>query len=379
MDLICYSHLRWNFVYQRPQHLLSRMAAHFRVFYIEEPIFGTEENTLEHYRDSDQVWIVIPHLRSGLNGAETAAEQGRLLKGFFKYFDVSSYIAWYYTPMALDIDFGITASLVVYDCMDELSAFRNAPEALKAQETSMFNGADIVFTGGASLYDAKKNRHHSIYLFPSSIDREHFKKARTAIEEPPDQQNIPHPRIGFFGVVDERMDTTLLSQAALQKPGWHFIVIGPVVKVEIDSLPKAPNIHWLGKKEYQELPDYIAGWEVAMMPFAINESTRFISPTKTPEYLAAGKPVVSTPVKDVSSYGNAGLVYIADTPDSFTEAIGKAIDLPDKSSWLKAVDAALAQNSWDITAEKMLYLINMALNDKKLTSTNNHKKEDTYV
>jgi len=380
MDLICYSHLRWDFVYQRPQHLLSRMAKHFRVFYIEEPVFDAASNFVDHQQRGNGIWILVPHLVPGLTPHEIVAEQGRLLSTFFKYVELSSFIAWYYTPMALDIDFGTTPALIVYDCMDELSAFKNAPVALREKEAELFRVADIVFTGGASLYEAKKECHKNVYLFPSSIDKAHFETARAISVDPADQENIPHPRVGFFGVIDERMDLPLVAHMAAQRPGWHIVFIGPVVKIDPQSLPQAPNIHWLGKKTYEELPQYIAGWDVAMMPFILNESTQFISPTKTPEYLAAGKPVVATAIQDVATeYGNAGLVYMAEHANDFITGIGIALDIGDKSSWLKAVDAKLATNSWDNTSEKMLYLINIALSDKTHKKNTNQKKEDTYV
>lgn len=378
MDIICYSHLRWNFVYQRPQHLLGRLAKHFRVFYIEEPFYDAEKAYLDNQQTDEKVWVVVPHLQPGLSHEDTVAQENELLKNFFDYFECTQFIAWYYTPMALDLNPSMTPALVIYDCMDELSAFKNAPAELKQKEAALMKRADIVFTGGYSLYEAKKNSHPHVYLFPSSIDRKHFGKARVMNIELSDQENIPYPRIGFFGVIDERMDLGLLAGMAEQRPDWHFILIGPVVKIDPATLPHHGNIHYLGQKAYKELPYYISKWNVAMMPFAINESTRFISPTKTPEYLAAGKPVVSTPVHDViKAYGETGLVYIADNADKFIEGIQNALDIRDTVKWLKAVDAALAQNSWDITCEKMMFHINTAL--ENLKQDNLTKKEDEYV
>ena len=182
----------------------------------------------------------------------------------------------------------------------------------------MLARADLVFTGGQSLYEAKRGQHPRVFAFPSSVDAAHFARARRATDDPADQAAIPHPRLGFFGVIDERMDLDLLAAIADARPDWHLVIIGPVVKVDPASYRERANIHYLGKKDYQELPGYLAGWDVALLPFAINESTRFISPTKTPEYLAAGKPVVSTPIRDVvRPYGMRGLVHIAATADDF--------------------------------------------------------------
>jgi glycosyltransferase involved in cell wall biosynthesis len=378
MDIVCYSHLRWNFVYQRPQHLLSRLARHFRVLFIEEPVFDTDKAYLDNQQNEDRVWVIVPHLPGGLSNQEIIDSQNSLLKTFLDNFGVERFIAWYYTPMAIDLNPSFSPSLVVFDCMDELSAFKNAPPVLAQREDELMKRADIVFTGGNSLYEAKKSKHPNIYLFPSSIDRGHFEKARSIHVELSDQQHIPFPRIGFFGVIDERMDINLLTEMAEKKPDWQFILVGPVVKIDPATLPKHSNIHYLGPKTYKELPYYISKWNVAMMPFAINESTRFISPTKTPEYLAAGKPVVSTPVYDVvKAYGETGVVYIADTAKQFITEIQNAMDMPDRFQWLKAVDKILSQNSWDSTVEKMLFHINMVLEDRNQKAV--QQKEDAYV
>jgi UDP-galactopyranose mutase len=272
--------------------------------------------------------------------------------------------------MALDFTRHLRPLAVVYDCMDELSAFKGAPECLKHRERELFKTADLVFTGGQSLYEAKRDQHHSVYAFPSSIDREHFMQARTAIEDPADQKDIPHPRLGFFGVVDERFDIELLDQAARSRPDWQFVIIGPVVKIDPESLPKRENIHYLGGKSYEELPSYIAGWDVALLLFAQNESTRFISPTKTPEYLAAGKPVVSTPIRDVvCPYGQMGLVRIANDAPEFIAAVDDLLNSgADRKPWLETVDRYLATMSWDETWERMSRLIDEVVAERTRTA-----------
>jgi glycosyltransferase involved in cell wall biosynthesis len=234
--------------------------------------------------------------------------------------------------------------------MDELSAFRGASAELLALEQRLFARTDLVFTGGMSLYEAKRNRHHSVHAFPSSIDFDHFAKARHASgAEPQDQARIPRPRLGFFGVIDERMDIDLVGAVADLRPNWHFVMIGPVVKIEPETLPRRPNIHWIGGKSYQDLPRYLAGWDVGFMPFALNEATRFISPTKTPEFLAGGIPVVSTPITDVvRPYGEKGLVEIARTAPEVVEKAETLLARP-REAWLQRVDRHLSAGSWDKT------------------------------
>ena len=380
-DLVCFSHLRWNFVFQRPQHLLTRFARDYRVFYMEEPIFDADHDHNVVTQTLDQLWTVVPHLKNEGSFQEKVLRQETLIKEFFTERKLERYIFWYYTPMSLEYTQSFSPELTVYDCMDELSAFKFAPVTLKENEEKLFKQADLVFTGGHSLFEAKKNKHTDIFPFPSSIDKEHFAKARGDVADPEDQRSIPHPRIGFYGVIDERMDIDLVARVAERKPDWHFVMIGPVVKIEDNSLPRFNNIHYLGSKTYEELPSYLAGWDIAMIPFALNESTKFISPTKTPEYLAAGKPVISASIRDVvTPYADNNLVHIADTPEDFILA-AEMIEKKDHKPWLIEVDTFLFDNSWDHTWNQMMTLISNKMKDKKQEKIINNlkRKENIYV
>jgi glycosyltransferase involved in cell wall biosynthesis len=269
-------------------------------------------------------------------------------------------IAWYYTPMMLPFSRDIDPDLTVFDAMDELSKFKFAPTKLIQLEQDLIDRADIVFTGGSSLYEAKKDRHERVHCFPSSVDRAHFCKARARQFDPADQEDLPRPRLGFYGVIDERFDTELLDKIAEMRPDWSFVMVGPVVKIAPEDLPKRHNIHYLGGKTYAELPAYLSGWDVALMPFAMNESTQFISPTKTPEYLSGGRPVVSTPVKDVvRHYGQLEGVKIAATPEEFVAACDEALELAKhpEGGWLAQADLLLSASSWDTTQARMAGLI----------------------
>ncbi|MBI3654750.1 MAG: glycosyltransferase family 1 protein [Acidobacteria bacterium] len=363
-DLLCFSHLRWDFVYQRPQHLLSRCAKERRVFFVEEPRFSDTAPRFDISRREGGVWVVVPHLPHGLNEEEVEATlQSLLIDELILEQQISEYICWYYTPMALGFTRQLEPLATVFDCMDELSAFKNPPPRLKDREDELLERADVVFTGGFSLYEAKRHRHANIHPFPSSIEVEHFSQARQPLKEPNDQRNIPHPRLGFYGVIDERLDIELLDGLAQARPDWQIIMVGPVVKIDPADLPQHPNIHYLGGKAYQELPAYLSGWDVAMLPFARNESTKFISPTKTPEYLAAGVPVVSTSIRDViRPYGQQGLVKIADRVEEFVAAAEYLLsDAFNKTAWLRQVEEALMYNSWDRTWARMNHLINAVL------------------
>jgi UDP-galactopyranose mutase len=270
-------------------------------------------------------------------------------------------VSWYWTPMALRWSGELPATAIVYDCMDELSAFRGAPPELVAAEAELLRRADLVFTGGTQLFRSKRGRHRAVHRFPSSVDHAHFAQARSIQAGPQDQASIPHPRLGWFGVIDERFDGSLLAAVAASRPDWQLVLVGPIVKVDPAELPTAPNIHYLGPRDYQELPGYLAGWDVGIMPFAMNEATRFISPTKTPEYLVAGLPVVSTPVADVvEPYGTQGLVEIAGDPAAFVEAVERAL-VADRRELTERADRFLALDTWDATWRAMDDLITSAV------------------
>lgn len=366
-DLICFSHLRWNFVYQRPQHLMSRWAGtpdsgRCRVWYIEEPVWSdTPGLSIRSVRQ--HLSVIVPQLRHGTSPDEAVEQQRAMIDQLLAEQRIKNYALWYYTPMALPFSDHLKPQLTVFDCMDELSAFLGAPPALLDQEIRLMSRADVVFTGGYSLYEAKQKRHSNVYAFLSSIEYDHFAQARRGcawripagpvMTDPIDQQTIGQPRIGYSGVLDERLDLSLIDQLAFRQPDWQFVFLGPVVKINPDDLPRRPNLHYLGMKAYDDLPAYFSHWQVAIMPFAINEATRFISPTKTPEYLAAGLPVVSTPIRDVlRTYGGWEQVVIADSVSAFETGLSLVLGKPPGSVQPK-LDQFLREQSWDNTWEQM--------------------------
>ena len=368
--LICFSHLRWNFVFQRPQHLMSRFARQMPVVFWEEPMeIGPKETPFLQVREAEgtpNVRVVVPHLPQGMPEDAREATLSRLLDAHVSSIS-GRLISWYYTPMMLPFSRHIEADGTVFDAMDELSKFKFAPIKLLELEQELIDRADVIFTGGSSLYEAKKDRHDNVHCFPSSVDRTHFAKARARLFDPADQEELPKPRLGFYGVIDERFDTELLAEAAEMRPDWSFVMVGPVVKISDEDLPKRHNIHYLGSKTYEQLPAYLAGWDVALMPFAMNESTEFISPTKTPEYLAGGKPVVSTPIRDVvRHYGHLEGVQIASTAEEFVAACDRALELSRnrESGWLAEADLMLSATSWDTTQARMSGLIAEVLGER---------------
>ena len=358
-SLICFSHLRWRFVTQRPQHLMVRASGSFHVVFVEEPWMGAETAGLDLI-ETDGITLAVPYLPHGLSTLESNAQLTELLRPIIE--TDSPRVFWYYTPAAVEFTRVFRRSLTIYDNMDELSAFQHASSDLPELERELLEAADLVFTGGRSLYEAKKERHSAVHCFPSSVDIAHFAQARRRYTpDPTDQSDLPRPRLGFFGVIDERMDLSFLGRFAALRPNWAFVMLGPVVKIDVDGLPRRANIHWLGMKAYAELPLYLAHWDLAFMPFQLNESTRFISPTKTPEFLAGGLRVISTRVTDVvRAYGD-GLVDFVDTPElaatTAERLMAEQLMVEQSEAWLARVDARLRAQSWDRTWRSMQELM----------------------
>lgn len=359
--LICFSHLRWDFVLQRPQHLMSRFARERAVFFFEEFI-PTDHHLayLEiHPFEGTTVKSVRPRVPHWGSEAEREVALSHLLDDLLAMYGAKRPIFWFYTPTMYEFARHIDASAIVYDCMDELANFKFAPHRMKEMEAALMARADVVFTGGYSLYEAKCGQHDNIHPFPSGVDAEHFHTARKSAKEPADQSSISGPKLGYYGVIDERLDLDLIATVAGQRPNMSFIFIGPITKTAPEDLPQAANIHYLGPKHYGELPSYVSGWDVALMPFALNESTQFISPTKTPEYLAAGRPVVSTPIRDVvRHYGDVESVFVAPDATHFAAACDAALAMAKAGTeWWKPVDDMLEASSWDKTFAAMKRLV----------------------
>jgi glycosyltransferase involved in cell wall biosynthesis len=360
--LLCFSHLRWNFVWQRPQHVMSRLARDRQVFFVEEPIMSEyagepPDDAALAVRRSGNVTVCAPVCRDPGLGHGWRLEQmyARLVAELVDERRLAGFTAWFYSPMFLPSIERVRPSLIVYDAMDELSLFKDAPEVLLDRERELLRMADVVFTGGVSLGKAKAQAHQNVHPMPSGVEVEHYQQALDpATPVPDDLERLPRPRIGFFGVIDERIDLALLDEAARLRPQWSFVMLGPVRKIEESDLPRRDNLHYLGQKRYQELPGYVKGFDACTMPFALNDATKFISPTKTLEYMAAHKPIVSTPVADVvGSY--AGAVRIAGSAPDFVRAIEAALSETDdeRAARIARERDVLAKSSWDAIVARM--------------------------
>jgi UDP-galactopyranose mutase len=353
--IVVYSHLRWHSVFQRPQQLFSRISSRRRVLFFEET---APADPL--VPDSIELRYPLPNLivaRPILNGVTEAFDLARLApiaRRLLRWQDFASHIAWLYTPLALPLARAMSPELLVYDCMDELSAFDQASPELPQLESELLEEANVVFTGGPSLYRAKRALHANVRCFPSSVDVSHFRPADPS-EEPPDQSALTRPRLGYYGVLDERLDCALLDAVAAARPDWQIVMIGPVAKIDPHALPVRANIHYLGPRPYEALPRYLAGWDVCLMPFARNRATRFISPTKTLEYMAAEKAIVTTPIRDVvEPYGRC--VEVAGDVEGFVSACERLLaETPEaRAERVRAMRDLVALTSWDDTVSAML-------------------------
>jgi glycosyltransferase involved in cell wall biosynthesis len=368
--LVVHSHLRWDFVWQRPQQLLSRMAAHAPVLFAEEPIFLADASRarLELSTAARGVTRAVPFLPEALRHDPDAAmveirtlllqalARGGALGGQF-----AAPVQWFYTPMPAPAMLGAFGERgVVYDCMDELSKFRFAPPELVERERLLMTRADVVFTGGYRLYQAKSRTHPNVHFFGCGVDSAHFAKAR--LSETPLPADVPPgdaPILGYYGVIDERIDYELIAALAAANPAWRVAMVGPVVKVDPAALPQAPNLFWLGQKQYAELPAYAKAFDVCLMPFALNEATEFINPTKTLEYMAAGKPIVSTAIADVVHHFTP-VVKVARSADGFVAAARSALARPEPELIARGIGMA-KDASWESIVATMRGLIADAL------------------
>lgn len=382
--ILCFSHLRWDFVWQRPQHLMSRFARDRRVYFIEEPIFEGDAGIAPDgamlrldraptgappASPTSGVTVVRPVCRDpGIGGGPVLDRvYARLIAGLVEADGLIDPVAWFYTPMLLPGIELLGDIRVVYDAMDELTLFRFAPDGLAGREEQLLRRAAVTFAGGASLGEAKATRHPRVRTFPSGVDTNHYRQALDPLLPlPEDLSSLPEPRVGYIGVIDERIDYELLHEVAARRPGISWVMVGPVVKVSPDELPVAPNLAYLGQKTYAELPAYVRGFATCMMPFALNDATRFISPTKTLEYMAAHRPIVSTGVTDVVRlYGD--VVRVARDAGTFADQIDGALAESREARDARALleQSHLARNSWEHIAKGMDSEMHLAFGERQ--------------
>ena len=369
IGVIVHSHLRWDFVWQRPQQLLSRIAATNPVLFVEEPLMldDAASPSLKLTTPHPGVTRAVPQLPASAqyDYDDAIAISRRLIDGLLASPEMRArfqrVIQWFYTPMPAPAMLGAFGEIaVVYDCMDELAQFRFAPSDIGLRERKLLARADVVFTGGHRLFESKSRYHSNVHFFGCGVDAQHFGLARLADTViPEDVSHVARPILGYFGVIDERLDYELIRNLAAARPDWSVVMIGPVVKVDPRELPQATNIHWLGQRQYVDLPRYVKAFDVCLMPFALNEATEYINPTKTLEYMAAGKPIVSTPVADVV-HNFTPIVEIAADDEEFVHACSDAVARPDRATLAAGIRRAHSA-SWESIVQQMHEIITDAV------------------
>jgi glycosyltransferase involved in cell wall biosynthesis len=360
LPIVVHSHLRWDFVWQRPQQILARLSPHHRIAFIEEPLYDGADITLAIIEPMPNVVRIVPHipqsLRTGVD-AECAMMLPHLQRAFGEHPLLAGrfqrVIQWFYSPTVAPPFLGmLDAAAVVYDCMDELANFRFAPADLPQREAALLTRADVVFTGGYQLYSKKSKGHRNVHFYGCGVDVDHYEKARRADTPlPSDVASLPRPVLGYFGVIDERLDYELIDSLATAFLDGSIVMVGPLAKIDPAVLPRRSNVHWLGQRSYDELPAYVKAFDVCLMPFALNDATQNINPTKTLEYMAAGKPVVSTAVPDVVR-NFTPIVQVARSSAEFVKLARLAAQTPNAEMLARGLERACAA-TWDSVVAAM--------------------------
>jgi glycosyltransferase involved in cell wall biosynthesis len=361
-SIIVHCHLCWDWVWQRPQQFVSRLSQRHKILFVEviAPAADLATPTArfrgpENFPNVTILTLQFPAARWN-DGEYVDAERRRMVQEFITgpvagQFDNA--VQWFYDPMAVPAFAGkMDEILTVYDCMDELSKFKCAPPEIIERERQLLGRADVVFTGGRKLFEAKSQHNDNCHFYGCGVDCEHFGKAREErTEVPAELRGMQKPVLGYFGVVDERMDYELIARLADANPKWSVVMIGPVLKVDEAVLPKRPNLHWLGQRSYSDLPAYCKGFDVCLMPFALNESTEFINPTKALEYMATGRMIVSTAVPDVvRNFGS--VVKIAKNQKEFISLCQRAVEKPEQDAIERGLQMA-SENTWEKIVARM--------------------------
>lgn len=373
--IVCFSHLAWDRkLFQRPQQLMLRFSKRFNVLYISGhsfrhffiDVFRRKKIHRYHVTDNLAVYspFALPPIRkcsfliTRLNKILLSFQVKRMLKKL----KLKDPILWIYHPRYLHTIGKFKEKLIVYDCMDDFTSLLSTYEDRErnaGNEEMLLKKADMVFAGGYSIADLKRDSRERIHVFPSAVEIDHFKNALSDnLVLPDDIKSIPHPILGYWGAIDERVDHDLLKKLAIKHPEWSIVLLGPIVRHKVgDSsyLHEIKNIFWLGPKDYSLLPGYAKAFDVCLIPFVLTREGKSLSPTKTLEYLATGKPVVSTPVTDVVRFYDR-VIGIADGPDEFEMAVLRCMKEDDASMKQKRINFT-RNRSWEDTAENMEKLI----------------------
>ncbi len=358
--IIAICHLSWNWVWQRPQQFLSRLAKNHAVLFVETHCTHTHKSFTRKRAALDHPTVTILEIHLPAHRWHDSffidTERRRILQELLVGDFAGAYddaILWINDPMAVTAYAGqLGERMIVYDCMDELTQFHGAPPMLHQRERELTHRADLIFCGGRKMRDKRLPYNSNTHFYGTGVDCGHFGQALADEQKvDPDIAALSGPVLGYFGVIDERIDYALLASLADANPLWSIAMVGPVAKVDAATLPRRPNLHWLGARPYDRLPAITKGFSVCIMPFALNAATEFINPTKALEYMAAGRPVVSTALDEVKTNFSSS-ARVAGSHAEFITMCSGEVNAPDESRIRRGMNLA-AENTWEAIIAKM--------------------------
>jgi glycosyltransferase involved in cell wall biosynthesis len=358
-DLIVLSHVRWTDAWQRPHHVVSRLARERRTWFVEGPSPGGHQPPrLVTLADGDvtRAWLEPPPTGEGdgdAAGPETVETYRRLLPGLVGPAD-GDRVVWLCTPLALDIAGALDPTVLVYDvAIDELLSLRGVPQGVALAQKEALARADVVFTASPSLHRSViEQGRPDAHLAPGGVDPAHFAAARRP------RTDRGRPVAGYVGPIDERIDVALVAALATALADWEIRIVGPVGGIDPAALPRAANITYPGPVPYAALPEVMADLDVAVMPLAVGAAPRSTNPTTALEHLAAGLPVVTTPVPDVvTQFGT--IVDVADDAGAFALACVRALG-QSRRRHRNRVAQLLRRHDWDAVTAGMAAVVHDA-------------------
>ena len=351
---------------------MRRLARDRQVFFVEEPRVTKGEPFTVVRRVEPNLHVVSLRVPAHLSARALENAQRRCVASLTPKDEHP--LLWIYSPAASRAARDLEPSLVVYDCVADHASRAGATATMKENERSLLASADLVLTAGTALFEAKRAHNVSTYPLPSSVDVAHFARARSPRNEDragllSGLRAIPGPRVGFLGSIDDRVDLDLVDRLAEARPGLHIVLCGALSGVTRWTLPDRPNVHYVGAQDYDDLPEHVASWDAAIFPFRGDVATRRSEPSGLLACLAAGKPIVSTPLDELGPYVAQDLVTVAH-PAQFAAAVDAALRQARSPAVMngrrRAREQLLARTSWDRTCSAMFRLVDEAAMARKV-------------
>lgn len=381
--IVHFAHGRWNDIWRTRQHIFSRLALKNTVLYVEPKIYALSDVRLgevsrEEWRvprlqhEADGLWVYrhpvwAPHtLRPGL--ATLTRQLRRLaLRRAMARLGMRQPITWVFQPKDAELVGALGERLTVCHVNDEYSAYRyHSPEKrrhIQEQERQLLSRADLVIVTSQALLEAKAYLNPHIALVPNGVDLAAFERVRQANMPPPeDIAQLPRPLVGYSGHISVRLDLPLLAEIARQHPEWSLPLVGSVYEKgceeELKDLRALPNVHFLGEKAPQQVPQYIFAFDACLIPYQQGEETRNINSIKLYEYLAAGKPVVTIDMPSLNGFRH--VIRVADSAETFITELEAALQEADPAL-LEERRRLAAENTWEQRVEQISTIVQARL------------------